>query len=503
MFRRNLIANYIGQGWVALMNLAFIPQYVKYLGIESYGLIGLLFLMQAWLVLLDMGMTPALGREMARFTAGAHSTQSIRDLLRSIELVALGVAISIAAGVWFASGWLAKNWLNAITLSVETISQAFTIIGLVIALRLIEGIYRSSILGLQRQVLFNVINSAMATFRNVGAVLILVWVSPTIEAFFLWQVLVSILTLLGLALATYRVLPKADRPARFSPPALQGIWNFAGGVMGITFLYLMLVQVDKIVLSKLLNLSEYGNYMLASAVAGALFMLCQPIAQAIFPRLNELHAQNDLSRFIKTYHQGAQLISVIMGSAAVVMIVFAEQIIKLWTQDEEIANNTATLVSLLALGNFLNGLMWIPNQAQLAHGWTSLAIRINIVAVLIIVPVIFWVAPRYGAVGAAWVWVCLNAGYVLIGTLFMYRRMLQNEKIRWYKDDLILPIGAALIAAMIIKKLIPSAHMPAFLQLLTIGGGSVVILLISGMSASIVREKMRVLISGSKFLLIR
>ena len=85
MLKRNLIANFLGQGWTALMGLAFIPLYIKYLGMEAYGLIGLFALLQAWLSLLDMGMTPTLSREMARFTGGSHSAQSIRDLLRSIE----------------------------------------------------------------------------------------------------------------------------------------------------------------------------------------------------------------------------------------------------------------------------------------------------------------------------------------------------------------------------------------------------------------------------------
>ncbi len=477
------------------MGLAFIPLYIQYLGMEAYGLIGLFAVMQAWLSLLDMGMTPTLGREMARFTGGTHSAQSIRDLLRSIEVVALGVAVSIAAGIWAASGWLASDWLKAENLSVETVAQAFTVMGVVTALRFVEGIYRSSIVGLQRQVLFNVVNSAMATLRGFGAVAILVWVSPTIEAFFLWQGIVSVLTLFMLAWATYHALPKADQAGRFSLQVLQRIGRFAGGMMGITFLSLLLMQVDKIVLSKLLNLSDYGYYMLAATVAGALYMVISPIGQAWFPRLSELHALHDQPGLIATYHQGAQLVSVTMGSAAVVLIVFAEQILHLWTQDAELARRTATLVSLLALGNLLNGLMWIPYQAQLAHGWTGLATRINIIAVLIIVPAILWAAPRYGAEGAAWVWVCLNAGYVLIGIHFMYRKILQTEKWHWYKNDLILPLSAAVITALIIDKLIPIGQMPVFAQLLALCGASGAVLLMAGMAAPLIRQKMRAQVS--------
>jgi len=454
--KRNLIANYFGQGWVILMGMAFVPLYIKYLGIETYGLIGLFAVLQAWLNLLDMGMTPTLNREMARFTASTHTAQSIRDLLRSVEIITLGIASLIAAGVWAASGWLATDWLRAEKLSTEVVVQAFTIMGVVTALRFVETIYRSSIVGLQQQMLLSIINATMATLRGLGAVAILAWVSPTIEAFFLLQGLVSILTLATLGATTYRNIPKGERSGRFSIIALRNIWRFAGGMMGITFLALLLTQVDKILLSKLLLLSEYGCYTLATVVAGALSQLIKPITQALYPRLCELHARNDQAGLADTFHKGAQLVSVIAGSAAIVVIVFSETLLHLWTQDPELARRTATLVRPLMLGYLLNGLMWVPYQTQLAHGWTGLAVRINIVSVLIIVPAILWVTPRFGAEGAAWIWVNLNAGYVLIGVHFMYRKILTTEKWRWYIEDILAPLSFALIAALGVKWLTPT-----------------------------------------------
>ena len=102
--KRNLVANYVGQGWSAVLGLAFIPLYIRYLGMEAYGLIGLFAVIQAWLTLLDMGTTPTLIREMARFTGGAHSPQSICDLLRSLEILCFSIAALVGLGVWAASG---------------------------------------------------------------------------------------------------------------------------------------------------------------------------------------------------------------------------------------------------------------------------------------------------------------------------------------------------------------------------------------------------------------
>jgi O-antigen/teichoic acid export membrane protein len=451
--KHNLVANYLGQGWEAIMSLAFISFYIKYLGIESYGLIGLFALLQVWLSLLDMGMSPTLGREMARFSGDAHSAQSIRDLLRSVEVIAFWIAILIASVIALSANWIATSWLQVDFLPVDVVVQALMLMALVTAIRFMESIYRSSIIGLQRHVLYNVVNSVMTTFRGLGAIGVLVWISPSIEAFFIWQGAVSILTLIILMILTYTILPRAERAGRFSLVALLGIRKFAGGTVSITLLALLLTQVDKILLSKLLSLKEYGYYTLVAIVAGGLYAIITPITQSFYPRLCELHARNDQVGLIKTYHKGAQLISVFAGSVAIVIIVFGETFLRLWTQDPELAQRTKTLLSLLMLGNLLNGLMWIPYQTQLAHGWTELGIRINIIAIAIIIPAILWVTPRFGAEGAAWVWVSLNAGYVLIGVHFMYQRILVTEKWRWYIKDALIPLLTGLAVASVLSLL--------------------------------------------------
>ena len=77
------------------MGIVFVPTYINYLGMEAYGLIGVFAILQAWMALLDMGMTPTLNREMARYKAGAISAEAILDLMRSIEWICAGIALLI------------------------------------------------------------------------------------------------------------------------------------------------------------------------------------------------------------------------------------------------------------------------------------------------------------------------------------------------------------------------------------------------------------------------
>jgi hypothetical protein len=81
----------------------------------------------------------------------------------------------------------------------------------------------------------------------------------------------------------------------------------------------------------------------------------------------------------------------------------------------------------------------------------GLAAKVNIVSVIVLIPMLILATLRYGAIGAAWVWVVLNLGYLTIGIHFMYRRLLNDQKLQWYLLDLLLPITGALAAILLIN----------------------------------------------------
>ena len=469
------------------MSLLFVPVYIKYLGIEAYGLIGVFAMLQGWLSLLDMGMKPALGREMGRYTGGAHNEQSIWDLLRSIEIISIVIAVLVGLIIWAASGWLATDWVKAKSIPTNVSAQAFALMGFVSALQFVESLYSSTLTGLQRQVLQNGVLSIMATVRGLGAVCVLVYVSQTIQAFFIWQCIISVTSLLFSGVIVYKILPSPPCSARFSLRALKDVWRFAAGIVGISLLSLLLMQVDKILLSRILSLEAFGYYSLAGVVSGALYMLLSPVTAVYYPRFNELLARNEDEALVKLYHQASQIVTVIVGSAAVVLITFAEQILFLWTSNLTLTMQVAPIMAVLALGSFMHCLMFIPYQIQLAYGWTLLSIRINTVAVVILVPLLLWFVPIYGAIAAAWIWVSLNLWYLLIGTQFMYRRILKKEKWMWYRNDVGIPLLTASITAVLFRFIFPSLFTRLYGSLLIITL-SIVVLGVSVMAAPLLRQ---------------
>ncbi|MER8950809.1 oligosaccharide flippase family protein [Mesorhizobium sp. M0959] len=488
MMRRNLIANYAGQTWIALMGLAFIPLYVRYLGIEAYGVIGLFAVLQTLMVILDLGMTPTLSREMARYTGGSRDVLSIRDLLRSMEIIAFAAAAVIAISIALTSSWIAKSWLRAEGISTVELSQAIALMGLVIALRFVEGIYRGSIIGLQRQISLNLVSSVMATVRGLGAVLILAWVAPTIQAYFIWQGFVSVMTVGALAWTTYRGLPFTERSGRFSLDTLREVWRFASGMIAVTALSMLLAQVDKVAVTRLLTLSDFGHYSLAASAAALVFSLIGPIVQAWYPQFNKILIADKMC-VGESFHRAAQLVSVIVGSSAVVGIFFSAMILQLWTADAKLSHAIAPIFSLLVLGNLLNGLMIIPYRAQIAYGWTDLSIKISLCIIAVYVPTIIWATLRFGVIGAAFAWVAVNTAYILVGAHFVYRRILPTEKWSWYIWDVSCPIGCAALVAVVARYGMPlyEAKIP---QLAFLAVTGIATLAAAAMAAPLIRKRL-------------
>ncbi len=426
------------------MGLAFIPLYIGFMGVESYGLIGIFATIQGVIVIFDIGINATLTREMARLSAHPGSEQEMRNLVRSLELIYWGMAVLIGIVIIIISPFIAHHWVKAGQLAPHTIEQALRIMGLAMALQWPASFYTGGLIGLQKQVLLNIINACISTFRGVGAVLVLWLIAPTIQAFFSWQIIISIINTFVLAFFLWRRLSRTGKKAVFKKQLLTGVWRFAAEMSGIGILATILTQLDKIILSKMLTLEMFGYYTLAGVIAMSLYRLIGPVFTAIYPILTQLVSLSDREGLKQLYHKSCQFMSVLILPVTVVIALFSYEILYIWTQDPVTAGETHVLVSFLICGTAFSGLMNIPYALQLAHGWTRPGLYINLISTILIVPLIIFLTGRYGAIGGASAWVILNCGCFLIAIPIIHHRLLPRENCRWYWQDVFLPLAACL-----------------------------------------------------------
>lgn len=453
--KRNMFANLAGGLCTSLLSIVFIPLYLRYLGIEAYGLIGFFATLQAVFGLLDMGLGLTLMRGLARLSVQEDRVKNQRDLLRTLELVYWAVALTTGATIWILAGPIAGRWVHAQQLTPESVTSAVRLMGLISVLRFPFALYRSGLLGLQRHVLVNVISVSYATLQSAGAAVVVAYLAPTINAFFLWQLLLAFLQTGTARFAVWHAI-KGPSPPTFRGEVLRAEWRFAATVSANAVIGVFLTQTDKVLLSGLLPLSQFGYYSLAGTVAAAIWWLIVPINTALYPRFTQLVELHDEGGLRELYHTSCQVVALVIFPVAGTLACFSHTVVFVWTRNAATAEQSFLLVTLLVIGTACNGIVSVPAYLQSAAGWPQLMMYSNLGAAAVLVPAIVAVTPRFGAAGAAAVWLVLNLGYVVIMVPLMHRRLLVGEVQRWYGQDVFLPAAAVLVVATVARVAMPS-----------------------------------------------
>jgi O-antigen/teichoic acid export membrane protein len=450
LIKKNLLANAVTCAYVPLVVLACTPVYIRLMGMESFGLVGVFTLLYTVLAPLSVGLSMAMNRQLAHLSIQENPAREMRNLLRTLEVVywltafALGVLIAAAAPL------ISHYWIKAEQLPADVVSRVILLMGVTLTLQWPYSLYSGGLNGLQRQALLSVINVAMITVRFIGVLPVLWLVSPTVDVFFVWNAAASAVHTAAVGAALWMCLPRADGRAAFSFASLGTIWRFASGATGISIVAVVLGQQDKAILSNLLTLEMFGYYTLASMAATGLYAVVGPVFNALSPRFVQLASLNDRQELRRLYHLGCQLTAVPLLGLAAVGVLFSREILVVWTGDPVTAGNTWLVMSFLVAGTAMNGLGGVPYAVQLAYGWTSLALYINVAAIVVLAPLIILLVGWYGALGAALAWTIINGGCLLVSV-----HLTHGESREWYVQDLLLPLAAAVGATAVVRLVLP------------------------------------------------
>lgn len=443
----NVVAMISGNFWGAALSIFFVPVYLHIVGPEGYGLIGVLGTFQSFITLLDLGLSSSINRELARLSADPSRASEMPDLKRTLELPSWLIAAAVTFLLFAIAPIVGSYWLQPKDLSVSDVVASMVVIAGILGTQYVVNFYNGALFGLQRQTTFAIINVTISTVRTLGAALVLIYVSSTIVAFLLWQFVVSLAQLAWTILAVKSSLPREPK-GRFRREILRRVGRFAAGMTGVSVIGLVLTQTDKIILSKLIDLETFGYYILAVSLSTVFInTLAGSVNQAIYPSFARLQAQGDEKALAEMYHKSSEYVAVLLLPATVFVVLFSYEILTVWTRNATVAANAYLLLSLVVMGNTLQGMTYLAGSMQLAHGWTRLHFGIALTAMILIVPIMVLAVSRYGAEGGAVSWVLMSAFSFAAHFHFMHRKILIAEKWRWMRRAVVVPALVSIVVA--------------------------------------------------------
>jgi O-antigen/teichoic acid export membrane protein len=451
---RNIAANAAATAWVTVVMLATAPLYLHLLGAEAYGLVGLFAALSATMALFDLGLSATLFRELARLSATSDVAAG-RDFLRTVEVLFLLVCLVLSSLLLAGSGLIAGRWLNVEQMTVFDAARSVRWMALAVAAQMLASLYLTGLMARQDQVRAALISAGFATLKPACAVAGILALGVGVWWVFAAYALVSALQALVTARSLWRALLCPGHRPRVAPARFRATWWFAAGAGGANALGVVLTNLDKIIIGRLLPLDQLGFYSLAWALASGTTRLCGPIFNASYPRLTHLlmtGAAQDIARF---YHLASQTVTVAVAPLTALLIFWPRDILWLWTQGPASAAEAAGALPWLAAGSLFNALMHLPYALQLAMGWTRLAFMANVVGICTLVALLPVLTATYGLEGAAGGWFLLNLGYLAICISIMHRRILSAELAPWYAHSVFLPVATIAVVSALFRVLGP------------------------------------------------
>lgn len=446
MIRKNIIANMAGRAWGFISVFLFVPLYLKFLGVESYGLVGFYSTLLGVLAFADMGFSATINREMARLSVQKDPVDEMRDLLRTYELTYLYISFALAILIYVAAPFVATQWLRFQELQPTEVTAAIQVMGVAIALQLPSSLYIGGLMGLQRQVQANALQIFWGVYRGCGTVVVLWLLSPTIIYFAWWQLVANGIYWFLARRSIWRALTygTVNFPAQFKWQVFTKTWRYASGMAGMAVISILLTQIDKIAVSKMLTLEMLGYYSLAGSLSMIPLIFASPIAAAVFPRLIELVALREFDQLTRLYHLTCEIVAVAIMPVGIILIFFANDFIRLWTGSVVVANQTSLVAALLLGGNILQAITLVPYYLTLAHGRLRLNVQIGITSVFLITPLLIFLIVKYGIVGAGLSWLVMNICTFPPYMYILHKRILPGELVRWSLRSLCIPLFVAL-----------------------------------------------------------
>jgi O-antigen/teichoic acid export membrane protein len=443
----NTALSYLGQAYALVIGILIMPFYLSHLGAEAYGLIGFYAVMQAWLLLLDAGVSPSLVRQIAHHQGSSDSAAAKRIggwLMRSFELVFLPMALLCALGVYLASDWMAAHWLQAQALDPQTIVNCVILMGVMVGLRLFATLYKSGLQGLEMHVWLNNANVVIATLRYFGGLALVTWVSQDAQVFFEFQLFVALVETLIFAAKAYRHLPAPTPLSGFNWTLVKPILPFAASVSLTAVVWIVLTQLDKVLLSKVLPLAEYGYFSLVALLTTGIMMMINPLVQTLLPRMTVQVAEGRESDMHALYLGASRFVSTFLFPLAAIIAFYAEPLLFAWSGDSQAAQWGAPILFWYALGSAILAVSAFQYHLQYAYGEMRLHIWYSVISAAISVPAMVIAVYGWGALGAAVTWFLLRLVSFALWPQVVHRRLAPGLHRPWLHDILRISLSTVL-----------------------------------------------------------
>ncbi len=425
---KNITANLLSNLWLTVLTLVLTPLYIFLLGVESFGLIGFYLSWVAILGILDASVSVTAVNEIAWRSSRPETKKTIPVLLKSLEVAYWFIILVLGLGILLGAWFFGAGWFEAESLSPDVIRGVLMLMAISLVVQVPSGLYIGGLRGLQQQVECSALLAIFGTLRGLGSLLVLWFINSDLYTFFVWQIVITFLQTGVLRWSLWRKIDTSEKFAQFSAKMLLTVKDYVGAIMLIGILGMILSQADKMLLSRMVSLEDFGFYMLAWGVVSGFSRIATPLINAFQPQFTELVAKGDEDGLANKLSIASQLMSVLVVPPTAFVVIFSKPILLIWIGNEIAAEGTAPILTIMVLGTMFLSCSFPTLSSLYSRKQLRPVVVLNLICLIGFIPLLMTSVYYFDTIGAAYVW-SIYGFFFYIGCQVIGLRGLPNTTI--------------------------------------------------------------------------
>lgn len=394
---KNSIFTVIYNVWYLGSRLVLTPLILSYITIEEYGLWSYCFVVLGYLALTAFGFNSTYIRYAADYRS-RNENEKLNALLSTGM-----ISMTLFSSVLFVLFWLLLPWLirvlgidPALRQTAEKLMIGTAVI--FVANFTLAG-YQSILEGEQRIALVRKIH-LIASILEI--VLILLFFNIGLGVFSLLWAYVGrlLLVIVCTFIFAHKVFPFLRlRVKYFSREELKKFTGFGNQMNLLGFLALVINSVDRLLITKLMNLGAVGMYEIGRKLPNIGLMLPSSIAGTVMPAASHLQGSAQHERLKRIYLDATRYLMIFSSIPYIYLIMFASPIIEVWVGKGY--DQAVRVMQVCAVGTFINLLTGIGTACVRGIGKPKYEIQYMAISTVLIIASAPFLIHVKGVVGAA------------------------------------------------------------------------------------------------------
>ena len=398
---KNTMFNLLGMLLPILVGIVSIPFAIKGLGTEGFGILSVIWILLAYLTLLDFGLS----RATTKFTAESlkkNRTQNIPSIMWTALAISFGLGCFGAVILFLLTPTLVDSILHIPPERAGHTIQALYILAITLPFLLISISLKGMLGAAQR---FDLVNGVHIP------VSILNFIFPALSLpFGLGLPMIVLLIAVSRILATFvyfflcaKLYSIYDTRVHIDFDILKKLLSYGGWITVTGVVSPILVYIDRFFIGSMYSMETLTFYAAPLEALTRLRILPMAIMITLFPEFSVGINQEGRERVRMLFGRSMKTILLMMGLLSLILFGFARDILHLWL-GAPFAERSTLIFQIFSISILINFLALVPFTFLQGIGRPDLPAKFHIVELLLYIFVLWYLTKTYGIHGAAAAW---------------------------------------------------------------------------------------------------